>query len=280
MPGDDEEGVVDPDADADHRGEDRGVGGHVDDGGGQAQQEHADAEAEQGDGDGQAHGQHRAEGHEEDEHGGQEADELGGLGLGLLDVLGQFAADRDLDVPIREGRTRLEQGVEVLEAQLGQCHVVLDEGQKGGVVGAGLGHRVADRTDVGQPLDLGDDGFDGPGVRGVGHPAVGGVEDDLGGTSGGVGEALLEQVDRGLGLDAGHREVVGVLAPGPTGHHAEDEDGAEPEQQDPPPVRDTPATEAVEGEGHPASVAVAVKCHHVTSVMAGEAGAGRRPGAE
>ncbi len=181
--------------------------------------------------------------------------------------MGELAADRELDAPLGEGGAGVQQGVEVLGAEIGQLHVVLDEGEEGGAVGAGLGHRVAHRADVGQALDLGDDGVDGPGVRGVGHPTGGGVEDDVGGTAGGVGEAVLEQVHGGLGLDAGHGEVVGVLAPGPAGQHAEGKQRGEPEQQDAPPVRDAPATEAVQSEGHAVSVAVTVNCHHVTSVI-------------
>ena len=77
VPGDDEQRVVDADADADHGGELRGELGDRDRVREQLDDGEADADAEQRGEDGQAHRQHGAERDEQDDHGGEQTDGLG-----------------------------------------------------------------------------------------------------------------------------------------------------------------------------------------------------------
>ena len=74
--GDDEQGVVDADAEADHGDHRRGEVGHRDDVAGQRHERRGDAEAEQRGADRQAHRQHRTEGQDEDDDGGDDAEDL------------------------------------------------------------------------------------------------------------------------------------------------------------------------------------------------------------
>ena len=91
--GDDQQRVVDADADADHR-RDRGRElGHREEAGDEADEGDAAADAEQRGDDRQAHRQQRAEGDQQDDDGGDDADELAGE-LGLLGE--DVAAELDL----------------------------------------------------------------------------------------------------------------------------------------------------------------------------------------
>ena len=74
---DDEQRVVDPDTEADHRDGRGGEVGHVEDG---AQTQHdrdTGADAEQRGADRQAHREHRAEREQQDDHRGEDPDALG-----------------------------------------------------------------------------------------------------------------------------------------------------------------------------------------------------------
>ena len=110
MPRDQQQGVVDADAQADHRGHRRGRGADVHRGGEQRDAGRADAEAEQGDGDGQSGADHRAEGQHQDEQRDHDADQLalalhrGGRGVG------QLAAQLDLEPASRVGATAFSSG--------------------------------------------------------------------------------------------------------------------------------------------------------------------------
>ena len=95
--GDDEEHVVDPDADADHRGHLRREVGHLEQVGQERDQAQADAEADDRDEDRQAHGQQRAEADEQDQRRNQEADALGAE-LGLLGTVERETGQLDLEV--------------------------------------------------------------------------------------------------------------------------------------------------------------------------------------
>jgi hypothetical protein len=92
--GDDEQRVVDADAEADHDAQERcevrdreHLAQQGDDGG-------AETDAEQGHAHRQAHGQHRAEGHDQDDDGERQAE---GLGVGLLELGEDEPAHLDLE---------------------------------------------------------------------------------------------------------------------------------------------------------------------------------------
>ncbi len=92
--GDDEQGVVDADAQADHRHHRGGEVGHRDDVAGERHERGGDAEAEQGDADRQAHGEHGAEGEDQDDH---RRDQAVDLALGEFERGEQVAAVLDLE---------------------------------------------------------------------------------------------------------------------------------------------------------------------------------------
>ena len=92
--GDDEQRVVDADAEADHRHHRGGEVGHRDDVAGERHERRGDAETEQGDADRQAHGEHRTEREDEDDDRGDEAVDLA---LGELELGEQVAAVLDLE---------------------------------------------------------------------------------------------------------------------------------------------------------------------------------------
>ena len=91
--GDDEQGVVDADAEADHGAERGGEARDRHDVGEEPADPEADADADDRGADGQAHGEHRAERHDEDDDGEGEAERLRRRGLEPGEGL---AADLDL----------------------------------------------------------------------------------------------------------------------------------------------------------------------------------------
>ena len=94
--GQDEEGVVDPDAEADHRRQDdREVGG-VEDVGPDRHQAEADAEGEERGDQRQAHRHDRAEGQQQDHDRGEQSDREGGVAFFLFCFLDRVAAELDV----------------------------------------------------------------------------------------------------------------------------------------------------------------------------------------
>ena len=83
--GDDEEGVVDPDAEADHHPECGGEVRHLEEVRDEHQRDAADADAGEGDADGQAHGQHRSERDDQDDDRERQAEQFGLRRLELLE---------------------------------------------------------------------------------------------------------------------------------------------------------------------------------------------------
>ena len=105
--GEDEERVVDADAEADHRRQLRRELGGVEDVGAEGDQAEADAEREQRGDDRQAHRDQRAEGDQQDDDRGEQADHEGGVafffGARFLDRL---AAELDLEAVAARGLAR------------------------------------------------------------------------------------------------------------------------------------------------------------------------------
>ena len=104
--GEDEERVVDADAEPDHRRQlGREVGG-VEDVGAERDQAEADAEREQRRDDRQPHRDHRAEGEQQDHDRGQQPDREGGVAFFFWsDFLDRLAAELDLQA-VAGGRPR------------------------------------------------------------------------------------------------------------------------------------------------------------------------------
>ena len=75
--GDDEQRVVDADAEADHQADERREVGDLHEVAGQDHERATEADAEQRDADRQAHGQHRAERDDQDDDGERQTEQLG-----------------------------------------------------------------------------------------------------------------------------------------------------------------------------------------------------------
>ena len=222
--GDDEERVVDADADADHGGDLGRERGHVEQVGEQLDDRQSDADAgERGD-DRQAHGQERTEGDEEDHDRGQDADCLAG-GHGLfdehrpaeLDLHGVVARGLD-DGPHVRGFIEVDIVGPLVELDLGVgdglgggdealgAGVVVERGRHRGDVGL-LGQLVEHGLHDGQHLGTGrrrtvlDPPHDLAGVTGPVEVLTQDVE-RLGGVAAGEIEGLQQGAARGLAGDA------------------------------------------------------------------------------
>jgi hypothetical protein len=210
--GDDEQRVVDADADADHGAERDGEVGdrhHVrqqrDDAG-------ADADAEQRDPDRQAHRQHRAERDDQDDDGEREADQLG---LGGLELRQRLTADLDLE-PVDLRCELGDLGADLRRLGLGDVVGQVDAGDRhtagqlalGGDQTALLALRGV-RTGERHPLDLGDLGEELGHHRfhlGVVDALLGAEHDRAGQTAPEPAEVLVERVEARFRLRVGNRE--------------------------------------------------------------------------
>ncbi len=255
MPGDDEQGVVDADAEADEHAE---HGGEVGDGHDVAEQHDpgvGDADADQGGGDGQQGGGEGAEGEEEDDGGDGHPDEFGGVQRGRLGEGDGGAAHLDLE-PVAVGSVRgVHHGLGLGGADVAGLRGEGDGGVGGAAVladaaagpGARLGVRPGDGGDAGQVRDA---------VQGVGHGlldvggahgAVGGVPDDGVAVAREAGEAPFDEGGGLAGLGAAGRVVVGVRRSGqPRGGAGTTED-EQPEQDGQEAVVHAPAGECGHG---------------------------------
>jgi hypothetical protein len=140
VPGDEEQGVVDADPEADHAAQLGRPAGDVDQVGDKRHRADAEREAEQRDRYGQAHGDDGSERHEQDDGGGDQADELAGAGPGLLEREEQVAAQLEPQRRTRRGlhAERLEV-LQVVRAQLLE-HRIADADERDATV---CGHRPA-----------------------------------------------------------------------------------------------------------------------------------------
>ena len=98
--GDDEQGVVDADAEADHRHHLHREVGHRDEVAEQRDEGGADAESEQGRADRQPHRQHRTEGQDEDDDGGDDAVDLALRELELAERITAVLDGQPLDAGV------------------------------------------------------------------------------------------------------------------------------------------------------------------------------------
>jgi hypothetical protein len=241
VPGDDEQRVVDPHADADHGGDDGREVRHVEDVGQQLHDGQADADAHHRDQDGQAHGQHGAEGDEQDQHGDEDAEALGSAALDELGPGDGLAAELEADTVAVGGLGGLDHlfghvdgHVAALDVELeraeGDPAVLGDIAGPLGRVGAEDAHHVLERPQLlEQALDPLADG-------GVADVPIG-LVDDGDGVARPLGELLLEDLE-GLGR-LGPRDVeVGAVLPGRRGpedaHQDEPDDPAHQDEPAPP----------------------------------------------
>ena len=138
VPGDEEQGVVDADAEADHAAQLGRPAGDVDQVGDERHRADAEGEAEERDRDREAHGDDRSERHEQDDGGGDQADELAGPGLGLLEREEQVAAHLEPQRRTRSGlRAERLEVLQVVRAQLLE-HRIADADERDATV---CGHR-------------------------------------------------------------------------------------------------------------------------------------------
>ena len=203
-PGDEQQGVVDADAETDHRGHHRGGGADVHRGGEQGDAGRADGQADEGDDDRESGADHRAEGEHQDEQRGHDADQLAAAAHRGGGGVGQVAAELDLDPGVAGGADGLVQRREVL-VQVGVGHrCVVLHGEQGGVAvlaEPGRRHRdgVVHRLEpLGQRADH----------AGADGGAVLGVHDDAGAGVAGAGRVLAQLVDADLGAGGGDVPVV------------------------------------------------------------------------
>ena len=252
--GHDEQGVVDADADADHRGELHPEVGHVDDVGHQRDAAERHAQAEPGDDEGQSGGQRGAERDHQDQERRNQPDRLG-AGLALLDRLDRVSAELDPQ-PVALGLAgEVHHPLDRLGGQLLRGQVEPHLHHPGRAVGGdrpGLGgDDVVDLGDfAGERVDAGRGGRAGDPVRSGVH--------DVDGAAGEAGEALLQQL-HGLGrVAARHREVDLVVAAGDAGEHRRGHERGDPQDHDASPTVVAPGHEPAE--------------HHATSCASATVG--------
>jgi hypothetical protein len=237
MLGHQEQRVVDADAQADHGRQRRPDRGDVQEVAEQADEAERGGQAEHRGDDGLAHRHQAAEGEGQDQHGGEQADDLAALGRRLGQDAAQVAADGDLDARLPRGGGGGEDRAGEL---LGDVAVgdVEQDGREGGLgvlahqSRGGVGERVRRRGDVwrlGQRL-VG--GLDRLLVGRVGDLALGDVEDDRAAAVLLRREAIGQQVGRLLALGPGQAQVVAGLGADAPDHQLDDDDQTEPDRDD------------------------------------------------
>ncbi|CAB4628751.1 unannotated protein [freshwater metagenome] len=102
--GDDEQRVIDPHSESDHRRHHLDGRWHVDERRDEEHESQPGTKAEQRHSDRQSHGDDRTEGEQQDDHRGEEADHFRTTGRRLFDEVGQFTTEFDLDAGIHSGR--------------------------------------------------------------------------------------------------------------------------------------------------------------------------------
>ena len=241
--GDDEQGVVDADAEADHRHHRRREVGHRDDVAEQRDEGRGDAEAEQGGADRQAHRQHRTEGQDEDDDGGDDAE----ISLsGQLELAEQVTAV--LDRQALDGRLLLAEVLDLLaevgdllEASVGD--VELGEGDR--AVGADLLRvvvRAGDRHAVLRGGEVDRASSAPPSTSGSSTPCSA-LTTICAENPARFGVVRLEQLLDVLGLAVGQREVGAVVRADGAGDGVDDDEQGDPGPDDDPAVADAGAGE-------------------------------------
>ena len=151
---DDEQGVVDANAEPDHDGHVRRKRRNCDDVTEQGHEHQADADAEDGGHHWKAHGQQRAEGHEQDHDGGQQTDPLGGTHRRLKRPGHDRTAQLDREPRDLHLLDRIDQGLGRLGRQVARLLVEGDGRVGDGAVCADAADTLVGRVDGDDVADL------------------------------------------------------------------------------------------------------------------------------
>ena len=249
--GDDEEGVVDADAEADHRRQLRAEVRHREHVAAQGDERDAREQPEQGGADGQAHGQHGAEGDEQDDDGGQDAEQLRRRQLERAEHVAAVLDVQALHVDLVAEVTDLC-GQRLVLGLVAIRHVELREGD--GAVLADLPavrcwvERAGD-LDALQLVDLLEQAVHGLLHRGRAH-AGRVLEDDLRRRAAAVRVGLLQHLEDRAGLRGGQLEVgPEVGADDAVGEDAQPDQDRDPDAEDEPTAAEAGAGESLQQHG-------------------------------
>ncbi len=235
--GDNEQGVVDPDAESDH-GHDLGsegrCGHHVRE---QVEDCEGDRDTEDRGDDGEAHRHHRPEGQQHDDDRGQDPEGFARTRLRSGDETDRLATERDLVagrlVPLGGVHHRLDRRGRQVAGDL-----VEGDSDVGDVSAARHLGRSARRERAGDPRDMGERAegrgqLPGAGLIGRVRERRRGRDDHLGRAPREPGELAVQDL---LGLLGPAREVVGERAPRGLRQDVEDHQSEDPGQEHPSPV--------------------------------------------
>ena len=218
MPRDDEKGVVDAYAEADHCGERRRDRRHL----GRVPEQPNDGEraheAEYRRHDGEAHRRGSAEREQEDDHRGGQADCLADLGARLRDLLSQVASRCDLQPGIPRRVRGVDNGLGLVLVEVGGPHVQRHRDEPDRLVLAERGRalfaeRANDPDDVRRLLERLDRRLNRLLVLRARELAVGRLENDGVAAVRLIRQPLLEQIQRTCRARAGEGEVVAGRPP-------------------------------------------------------------------
>jgi hypothetical protein len=255
MLGHQEQRVVDANPKADHRGQRRPDRWDVHEVAEQPDETERGGQAQHRGDDGHAHRHQAAEGERQDQHGGEQADDLAALGRRLGQDAAEVAPDTDVDAHLPGRGGGGENVVGELLGDLAVGDVQQDRRERGGRVLAhqsrgAVGERVRRRGDVRRLCQRLVRGLDRLLVGRVGDLALGDVEDDRAAAVLLWWEAAGEQVRRLLALGPGQAEVVACLGPDAHDRQLDDDDEAEPDRDDHDRVVGAETTKPVEDTGH------------------------------
>ncbi len=242
--GDQQQRVVDADAETDHRGHHRGRRAHVHGGGEQGDPGGADRQAGDGYDDRESGADHGAESQHQDQQRCDDADQLAAPAHRSGCGVGQLAAELDLDPGVTGRSDGPFQRREVLhQVGVGHRHVV-PHGEQGGVPVLAEPRRGHRDGVIHLPESLGER----TGHVGTDGGAVGGVHDDAGAGVAGTRGVLTQLVDADLGPRAGDVPVVLGRAADAAGEGEDTDRDQHPGEDRPPGVGCGRATETVEEE--------------------------------
>ncbi len=257
VPGGQEQGVVDADAQAHHHGQRGRDARERERGGGHPEHPQRGGHAEHGGEDGQPGGEHAAEPEQQDHDGHQDADQLGSAVLGRgPGRLAERAAVADADARRPRRGHRVVDPADVAGAEGGRVLAEVDHVVGGPPVPrrGGRRQRVTRGQHVREGPDVRDRVLDRAAVAGQGARAD--REHQLAAQSARLRLVLLQQCRSGLGRRAGQRKIIGV---GPAERAvAERHPGQQdhPDGHDQPGMPGTPAAETTEPAEHDVVVAV------------------------
>ncbi len=253
--GDDEQRVVDPDPEPDHRRQGRGDPRDLDRVLEQADDRERAGEADHGGDDRQHHRRRGAEGEEQDDHRGGEADRLADLGRGLGELLADVAADGGVQAggprrrggvedPLRLGFVEFSRPLAEDDREVADLLVLAEE------VGTGragrAGRRVDERDRFQALLRFGDGGR----VLGFGQLARGRFHHQRVAAVGLFGQVFFQQFRRHGRAGAGERQVFAGLAAGGLADRDKGDREHEPDGDDGVVMARAEPTDGVEGAGH------------------------------